>query len=387
LSSSAPTASRPEARPTGPIRRVLRGLWLATLLLGPLIAAEGLARSSIGELLPHMRTYHSASDAKKLLFDARERCPDVLALGTSLTDRTLFADNIVGLEVEPGRAIADPFDFGAGGMRPENLLMAWQHVRRRGCVPDLVFVELNPIVFNTEDGGAVHDVAFLGLPTYLAMPAGFADFREHDVDRIAEMSTWNRLLIKRRRREILRTIGRVAGLEMAFSSPKSKEAAKKRKKRKKKRFETLPLDGHIRSTPRATLKGKRAEKERRRRFRNIRKGTFQHHYADYHRVAFDHLLAEIEDSGARLILHTPPNSEIFRDVIEEMGQDEHWCAIVGDYAAREGVEWFNEYSSSDYALEEFFDWTHLGPAASQRYARALMAAVRDRDYPHEPYCD
>ncbi len=127
--SAYPAAPLPP--PDGSMRR---GLVVVALLLGPLAAAEwwlGYGPATpriIGAVVP----YKSAADAKQLLFRARDECPEVLSLGTSMSDRTVIDRFAVGRELSPGQPVRSTFDFAIGSARPENMLAAWRWVERQG---------------------------------------------------------------------------------------------------------------------------------------------------------------------------------------------------------------------------------------------------------------
>ena len=360
-------------------RRTIRALLLALLLFGPLIGAELVARSSIGWMVEDFRRYHSATDARKLLFAARDDdCPEMLILGTSVSDRTLIEGF---LDVEHHST----FSFSAGGMRPNNLLMTWRWVVDQGCVPERLLLELSPLLFNVREGGRVHDSPFLTAAAWARMPDGFTKLRRYRFHELTEAFTCERLLLLRRRREIGHAIDRHTRLGALLRGPGPKRDTKRPKKLKP--LPSLPLHGQLRSVKGRGMSTAEAKIERKRRRRSAKNGGFQHVWSEVQLDAYRILVAEAQADGAEVILHSPPMSTIYLDVLDELGAREPWCAIAAEFEDS-GLPWHRALADPAYALSDFFDWYHLDRKNSDRYADGFLEAVRtDAGWADAPWCD
>ncbi len=362
-------STQPRSRPAPLARAAL----LALLLLAPLVVAEWAARSSIDHLLPWLRTYHSSSEAKAMLFASRTECPQTLLLGTSISERSLLGDYLRGKHVAPSVRIGSTFNFGSGGIKPENMLMQWRWVRARGCAPDIVFVEVSPVALNRRYGGWPHDAPFLTPAMWASLPDGFQELRGYSTVDMLERVTARRLLLLRRRRELIAAMDAKLewGATLRGPAPRTPYRRFKGKPRG-----GLPLDGELRGPGRGQMRPKEIREERRKRARQVRKGKQKHEWAEFHLTALEVLHEEIGASGAVAVFHVPPVTDIYRDMLVEMGAKERWCAVVAHLEDEVGVRLHDSLASPDYPTSEFRDWYHLSATGSQRWADALTTAAR-----------
>ena len=360
-------------------RSRLRALLFAALLFAPLIAAELAARSSIGWMVEDFRRYHSATDARKLLFGERDGdCPQALVLGTSVSDRTLV-EQFMGVEHH------STFSFAAGGMRPNNLLLAWRWVVGQGCVPERLYLELSPLLFNVGQGGRPHDGPFLSATAWARLPDGFTKLRRYTARELADSFTYERLLILRRRREIGHAVDRHTGIGDVLRGPGPEQDAKRPKD--KKALPSLPLHGQLRSVKGGGMTSREAKIERKRRVRAVKRGRFKHIWSDVQIEGYRTLVAEAQADGATVIFHSPPMSSIYLDVLEDVGAKEPWCALAATWADT-GIPWHRALADPDYEISDFFDWYHLDRKNSDRYADGFVAAVqRGAGWTDAPWCD
>lgn len=360
-------------------RRILRALLLAALLLGPLIGAELFARSSIELMVEDFRRYHSAADARKLLFGERDgSCPEYLVLGTSVSDRTLIEQF---MEVEHHST----FSFAAGGMRPNNLLLIWRWVVDQGCVPDRLLLELSPLMLNVREGGKVHDVGFLSARAWWRLPDGFTKLRRYTAHDLADSFTYDRLLLLRRRREIGHAIDRHTGLGKLLRGPGPEQD--RRRKRGLKPLPSLPLHGQLRAVKGGGMTSKEHKIERKRRRRSVKQGKWKHLWSDVQLDGYRTLVAEARSDGAQIVLHTPPMSTIYLEVLDDLEAKQPWCEFATEFEGQQN-RWHRALADPDYDDGDFFDWYHLDRKNSARYARDLMAAVRtDVGWADDGWCD
>ncbi len=352
-----------------PARIWARRLGYAALLLLPLIAVEAAVWRSVPALLPTMRKYDAASDTKKMLIKHPPGCPDLIAMGTSLTDRTIVGRYMNNKRLEKVYRVTYAFDFAMGAVRADTMLAQWRWLQNQGCTPRYVVVELTPLIINSGGDSEVHDESLLDLETYLGMPDGLTKIRKYDLATLAELFTYDRLLIKRRRKELMKRASQWIGLE------------------KKPAERPHPVDGQLRGIPNHRLKGKRLKRETRRRERMTRSGVFDPTLGPLQMAAYETLLDEVQASGARLLLHSPPVTPLYRRLFEKAGDKTQWCEVVAKYRSRPKTEWFNQLTSDDYALDQFNDWVHLNQRGARRYARNFRKAVFSGTFPHDTYCD
>lgn len=186
----------------GPARRLL----LLALLVGPLIAAEVLARSQLEFLYPYLRRNpHLAWIDVKLLLLEHAGCPQVLALGSSITNHALTRSAVKGLSLpfdDGPREVESLFTFGVNGARVSLLDGVWRRIRQRGCAPEYLFLEVSPTVLAHEPPLGALYAPTLDLGALLHLPNGFIEHLGIDVLEIADILTLSRLFVYRRRAEI-----------------------------------------------------------------------------------------------------------------------------------------------------------------------------------------
>jgi len=335
----------------------------------PLLLVENAIWHSPRQLWTALHTYESAADMKRMLMVERGGCPELLALGTSLSDRTITGRHMDGKRMERDFRVQYSFDFAVGHMRPEGMLAQWRWLQERGCTPRYVVVELSPVVLNENGALKAHDPPLMDLLTFAAMPDGFAQSRGYDYAAVAQLLTYDRLLSFRRRKELVRWAGQRLGMLEEVQRI------------------AYPSDGQLRRVPTRRMGSVSLAKEGRKQRRRARRGKFKHGTGRVQLAAMDMLTDAINATDARLIFHTPPVLPLYRDEIERQGGMAGWCAVVRTYRERPGIEWFNQYGATDYSNRLFSDWVHLNRRGARLYARNFRLAVFHRRYPHDGYCD
>ncbi len=348
--------------------RWFRALFFTLLLLGPTVFAEALAIRSLDELYPFIRGYTDAADTKSLIL-ARVGCPDLLSLGTSQSDHTINQHYLEGQELDG--AIGRVFNFAIAGERGVNMYAIWRHVAASGCTPRVVVVEAGPAVINSEVGGYLHDAPFLGAGTMLAIPSGYFAERGYGLAEIVELATFDRLFIKRRGEKITEAVLDWAGWK---PSPKTKKRP------------VIRPDGRITGLPNKRLDEKRYATERKKRRRLHRRGKTPYLFAEAEAEGVERLIEAATASGSRVILHSPPTTRIYQEIIEEAGGDVRWCAWHRKLRSRDDVEWFSEFSGEGYGRKDFHDYIHVNRRGARKYVRRLLEAANERRFPADPYC-
>ena len=102
------------------LRRGLRGAALLALLLGPLVAAEIWVRGQLDLLYPYI-TDRSYWPETKLLLLRRAGCPEVLTLGTSLTNKSLDPGLASEVVSDPAKRTTSPAHVPDGRTNPKHI--------------------------------------------------------------------------------------------------------------------------------------------------------------------------------------------------------------------------------------------------------------------------
>lgn len=379
--TQVPETKHVEPTPSSAALRAGRVLLTAFLLLGPLVAAETFLRGQIRWLRPEFRAYPVAMDAKIGFIGKREHCPDAVILGTSLLDRGLPPAVLQGRDVG-GHVIESAFDFANADARATNMLAAYLWLEDFGCEPAIVFIEASPIALTSIRGGKTHDSAFMGLRTQFAMPDGFAEARGYDTARLAELATTDRLLLHRRRREIVDRIRNHFEIDAWFLSrdeaartpfvPSATGAGRDAK--------SLQLDGKLTRYARS-LAGAHLEREQRKRRGQLARGELPYELGAVEAAALLDLIDRAAASGARVIVTTPPATALYwEEIAPQTNAMAPWEAFSAQLSAHieqlDRATWIDWLRSPEFENEEFSDWLHLTESGAQHYTKSLTEAAR-----------
>lgn len=379
--TQVPATKHLEPAPASAALRAGRALLTALLLLGPLVATEMFVRGQIRWLRPEFRAYPVAMDAKIGFIGEREHCPDAVIFGTSLLDRGLPPAVLQGRDVG-GHIIESAFDFANADVRATNMLAAYLWLDDFGCEPPLVFIEASPIALTSVRGGKTHDSAFMGLRTQFAMPDGFAGARDYDTAHLASLATTDRLLLHRRRQEIVDRFRNHFEIDSWFLSrdeaartpfvPSATGAGRD--------AEPLQLDGKLtRYAP--SLAGARLEREQRKRRGQLARGELPYKLGAVEAAALLDLIDRAAARGARVIVTTPPATTLYwEEIAPQTDAMAPWDAFSSQLSAHiatiDGATWIDWLRSREFENEEFSDWLHLTESGAQHYTRALTEAAR-----------
>ena len=98
--------------------------------------------------------------------------------------------------------------------------------------------------------------------------------------------------------------------------------------------------------------------------------------------ALGRLIGDVTDAGARPVLHTPPVTSIYREIVARSEGGPEFSAIRPALESMDprvaGVEWYWCYEAVDYGGIDFADWVHLNRGGGRRYVEQLLAAVQSR---------
>ena len=334
------------------------GVIAGLLLILPLLLAEAYARRS-PQLLDRLLDLPLWAESKPLAF-ARGQCPDAVSLGSSLTYRGLLHRFVSRAKVSP--PIRTSFNFGVAQARAPTLLGMWRAVRDHHCTPRYLFLEVSPIVVNRRMGSNERDLpSVLDTRGWLSMP--YSVFSDIELHRLAELTSWDRLLLSRRRQQARELVadwiaGRAAGARAHSAT-----------------FRVGEFD-----SPRTVrLTGKRLRDARRRRTQMLRRGEIQWDFDLGYARLLRTIHREATEAGSRVILHTPPASSVFRDLLAATPEARAaWCSLYRGWSRQEGVEWFNQLDSREPLKDSFFyDWVHPNLAGAREYGRRLREAMQE----------
>lgn len=343
---------------------------LLALLVGPLAATEIWARGQLELLYPYIQSPSLWPDTKLLLLE-RAGCPELLALGSSVTNRSFAAPLSAGhaLPFPDGeRALRRPFAFGLNAAPMALAYAAWRGVHTRGCTPPFVFVEVLPGTLRSRFHNPVLLRPLADAATQLRMPEAF--FREMEIDARTRLrwATWDRLLVHRLRGPLRRALA---------------DRAMGRAPRKL----DLALDGATVAPFAKTLEGERFAEERATRERFDREGRFEYRVSTAQVEALERLTREVAAAGARVVLHTPPVTSIYRDIAGRRSSEAQFCALRRRIAREGELEWQWAYAAHGYERAHFADWVHLNRAGGKRYVARLLDAVREGRRLDDDWCD
>jgi len=357
--------------------RLLRAVLGLVLLFGPLLAVERFMRGQAQWLRPVLRPYRTAMDMKLLLVEHRGRCPDLVTFGSSLTDHALPPRQLVGRTLL-GATIDDPFDFAIAEVRGTNMLAQYRWLRRRGCKPDWIIVEVSPVVLNGEHGGSTHDPALLDARALLGMPAGFVELRGYTLADQLELVTFERLLIHRRRRPIVERTLNQLGAELWFLSADQRAEARHKPRPPVPSRPVLELDGKL-TQPRKSLTTQTWLLEQRADWQRYKRGVYRWRVNQPEQRAIVELVWEAARERVGVILHAPPMTALYhRDIAPKLGITADFAAFVAtiELLADElpHVVWHDAHSDQRYKLADFADWVHLSQQGGERYVPQLLNA-------------
>jgi hypothetical protein len=299
-------------------------------------------------------------------------CPQVLGLGSSVTNRTVVAELVVGeeLPLASGSAkVQSVFSFGLNNARTTHLYAAWRHIHAHGCTPEVVFIEVLPGTLNGSRENPVLLMPFLDAVTSFKLPRGFAQEAGFDAAGILEAATWGRLALHRLREPLVNAL-----LE---ASPLREFSALER---------PLPSDGMMRPLSLGKLSRKRFASERAERLRIASQGEYAVQPSRVQIEALKQLVSEVEDAGSRVVLHSPPVTSIYHEVVDQTRGHETFCRAREELLRLPSIEWHWAYDGAGYTPSHFMDWNHLNVVGGERYIRRLFAATRERRHPTETWC-
>jgi len=286
-----------------------------------------------------------------------------VALGTSLT-ATFFGDKHVddlGPDGRPRRL----FNLALPASRAVDAFGVWRNLLGASCTPRRVYLEVSPSLVNL--GGPRHGGATISLASLFALPRStwLPLARELSWGELAEITTWEQLLVVRRRVDIRNALaGLWSGRRRGGPRPYPRDGRI-----------LGPLADHFdREDAAAGEWRERAAEER----------IGRHRVDAMEATALRALIAAIRARGVDLVLFTPPMSPTFYAGFERNGGKASWCPFVASLAEL-GLPWLDA-TASGYAAEEFVDQVHLNAKGASRFGRELSQAVSTHTFPAPRYC-
>ena len=130
------------------------------------------------------------------------------------------------------------------------------------------------------------------------------------------------------------------------------------------------------------LHATKMRRERGKRLQRESEGAYEFRVDRVELESLAYLIRDVTESGARPVLHTPPVTPIYREVVgrSEGGEDflEIRTLLASIAPATAGTEWHWCYDALDYSGVDFADWVHLNERGGRRYAAQLMTAASGR---------
>jgi hypothetical protein len=361
VGATAPPAREPEPpAPSGLVRRIVRGLVLAALLLAPSIALERWARGETDLIAYFQDGYRYQLDAKQLMFQHVD-CPAAVTMGTSMTEGSLNAGSIEPYS-RTDRSFSPIFAFAAPGTRPLAMLGLWRWIADSGCVPRTLFVEVTPVILNIARGEDF-ERPFMDWRMQLDIPEERFARDPYTIRYRFELATWWRSFVYRNREPILKYLSARLG-----------------KGKRLPPVDPIPSDGKLYETSTAQLAGPALEAHYRETRRTFEKGEFKYVFSPSYTEAIRLLVEEAAAAGTRVVLHTPPM--LFHETMEMIGATKPFCDFYDEMTARGGVTWYSEYRR-EVPSTDFFNWLHVNRGGAERYAARLLAAVATNNVPRE----
>ena len=348
------------------VRRAARGLVLAGLLLGPLAVAEGITLGSFDQLASFITHPRFWGDTKSLIFET-QASPKVLTLGSSMSDRIFRESTIEGRRLD--EPVDSLFNFALYGSRTSTSYMIWRHVQSLNRTPEYLLVEVNPLQLNALRG-SFHEASFLDLATLLKMPKGFTEEFGRDVKELAEITTWDRLVLHRRRAEALRAVLVWFGINDSIE-----------------RSRPLDSDGALSTLQTRELTPDAYREERLRRRALYDEGSVDFQFSQVLVESVETLIREAKDAGCRVILHVPPTTKIYRDVLAEFDVMDDWCALAERWSNDPEIEFYDEFDSPFTPPTGFSDHIHLNIMGAKGYVKRLFRAIRTKQYREPSGCE
>ncbi len=348
------------------VRRAARGLVLTGLLLGPLAVAERFMWGSLDELAPEIGAPQMWGDTKSLIFRAQP-CPEVLALGSSMSDRIFREQTIRGERLDG--PVDSLYNFALYGSRASTNYMIWRHVQSLNCTPRYLLIEVNPLQFNGLRG-TIHEPSFLDLVTLMKMPEGYIEEFGRDVKELAEITTWERLILHRRRAEALQVVLSSIGV----TSPS--ELGK-----------PLNKDGGLSPLLSIEMSKEEYRELRQRRRADVEAGIFDYQFSPVLVESVEMMIRDAKAAGCRVILHVPPTTDIYRNILAEFDVMDDWCALAERWSNDPAIEFYDEFGAPFTERTEFTDHIHLNAMGAKAYVKRLFKAIRSKKYRQPTECN
>lgn len=352
----------------------LKGLLLLALLFGPLVGVELWSRGQLELLYPlySVPRMMTSIDSKLMLLE-RAGCPEVLSFGSSISDHALLADAALGKELRFGdrrQPISRFFSFTLNGAKATHVYGVFRQIRAQGCVPDYIFMELSELILNSAQGPIAYR-AVLDAGTIWNLPHDFGRSIGLDAVKLIDFATLMRLFIYRNR-----TIIQATFLEWVGLQPRSPTRP-------------LALDGHIYPPAKVGLSGQNLEREREKHFRPAAKKKIEIRVDRFELAALKLLIEEATRAGSKVVLHTPPMSEIFYELLVRRGTRDQFSRSRAEINAAIGadahdVDWYWCYDEP-FPNEYFTDFVHMTGVGGSQYTTVLLEAVA-AELAHEAWC-
>jgi hypothetical protein len=129
-------------------------------------------------------------------------------------------------------------------------------------------------------------------------------------------------------------------------------------------------------------------RETKKRRRMLADGSYVHRIDPYEVTALHALLADIrETEGVRLVVHTPPTSDLYREILAKKETLSPWCEVARDLHADGELQFIDAFASPRFESRHFDDWVHLNHRGSRRYVRRLFTAMRSNERPPPAECE
>jgi hypothetical protein len=139
----------------------------------------------------------------------------------------------------------------------------------------------------------------------------------------------------------------------------------------------LPLDGQTGKAPNKSLHGKAWKKEKRKRLRMLEEKKLEYRYGPVEAAALLLLIEDAQAHGTRVVLHTPPVTYLYPEILLAVDPDDNWGKFAAELRAAHGVIWHDALRDDErYPHKLFHDYVHLNRKGSRRYASDLVEAAR-----------
>ena len=84
----------------------------------------------------------------------------------------------------------------------------------------------------------------------------------------------------------------------------------------------------------------------------------------------------ITASGAKLIFHAPPITDMYLESFDRPEVKPDWC-LLRERLEAPGVLFHDDFDGADFKPKDFSDWAHLNKAGARRYLKRVLKSARE----------